>query len=136
MKNILFACISIALCSCSSMHYGNLTNTSVKKDEYLARDALNRISKLKVPARTTLKVYQKSDNVFGHELLALLRQQGYGIQENVRSDNKSNFHYVVDKLDSDDDVRVSLYIDSEQLSRAYHISGKSISPIDAWSHKE
>ena len=126
----------MALCSCASMHYGNLTNTSAKKDDYLAQDSMRRIAKLKVPARTTLKLYQKSDSVFGHRLVELLRQQGYGIQENLKSDKKSNFHYVVDKLDADNDIRVSLFMDSESLSRAYHIQDGNISPVGAWSHKE
>lgn len=136
MKKLILVFISMALCSCASMNYGNLTNTSAKKDEYLARDSIKRISKLKVPARTTLKVYQKSDSVYGHKLVELLRQKGYGVQENLKSDKKSNFHYVVDKLDDDNDIRVSLFIDAESLSRAYHIQNGSIKPLSAWSHKE
>jgi hypothetical protein len=136
MKKIMLTFLSMALCSCASMQYGNLTNTSVKNDEYLAQDSIKRISKLKVPARTTFKVYQKPDSVFGHKLVELLRQQGYGVQENLTSDKKSNFHYVVDKLDEQDDVRVSLFMNDESISRAYHIKPGRVIPISAWSHKE
>lgn len=126
----------MALCSCASMQYGNLTDTNAQKDEYLAQDSIKRISKLKVPARTTLKVYQKSDSVFGHKLVELLRQHGYGVQENLKSDKKSNFHYVVDKLDGDNDIRVSLFMDTESISRVYQIKDGDINPVSAWSHKE
>ncbi len=136
MKKITLILLSMALCSCAAMQYGNLTNTNAQKDEYLAKDSIKRISKLKVPARTTFKVYQKSDSVYGHQLVELLRQQGYGVQENLNSDKKSNFHYVVDSLDEDNDIRVSLFIGSESLSRVYHIQDDSIKPFSAWSHKE
>lgn len=136
MKQIILIIISFALCSCSSMHYGNLANTSISKDEYLAHDAAKKIAKIKVPARTIFNIYQKTNSVFGHKLIEILRQNGYGVQENIKSDKNSNFHYVIDQIDGSKRIRVSLYINSENLSRAYGTYNERLMPIGAWSHKE
>lgn len=136
MKKILLVMMSWVLCSCASMRYGNLTNTSASKDEYLARDAFMRIAKIKVPARTTFRVHQKTDSVFGHQLIELLRQNGYGVQEHLTSNKQANFYYVVDKLAADKRIRVSIFMDSEELSRAYGIYNGRLMPLGVWSHKE
>ncbi len=136
LRRSLLMMMSLVLSSCASIKYGELADVSASKDKVLARDAANRIAQIKIPARTTFKVYQKTDSVFGQTLVEMLRRQGYGVQEDVKSPVQANLKYVVDRLSGNQRIRVSVFIGRDELSRAYAFAGNKLVPEGAWSHKE
>ncbi len=136
MKKLLSLVLSLLLCSCATMQYGNLIDVSRSNDSYLAQDSAKQIRNVTVPARTSFFIYEKVNDPFGVKLIEHLRRKGYGIVEEVHPKQKANFHYVVDRLQGHEVIRVSLFIGSQQLSRAYVQKHNKLYPIGTWSHKE
>ena len=136
MKRLLSLIAVLLLSSCASMHYGNFSHVDENKDKALANDAVNRVAKAYIPARTTFRFNQKLRDGFGAELAQKLRQQGYGVIEKSTHQSPANFRYVVDESNQKQVVRVSLFIENQVYSRAYLLKDEVLAPVSIWSHKE
>ncbi|WP_367607885.1 conjugal transfer protein TrbH [Legionella sp. W05-934-2] len=136
MKKLMIMIIALMLSSCTTLQYGNFTPNQQSKDSYLAKDAVSQINCLYPAARNTFCLRQRVRDAFGIALIEGLRKKGYGIKENVCTRNKANFFYVVDETKPNKVYRVSLYIGSQTLTRAYSVNGKTPIPITPWSFKE
>ena len=138
MKNIVLLVMVLILSGCAGMRYGNYTQISSSKDNFLVSDATNQIVKIYPAAKNTFRISQKVCDGFGLKLIEKLRRNGYGIVENVQYKNKANFFYVVDESTSAEKLiyRVSVYIGKQSLSRAYAAKNGQLQPLTAWTHKE
>jgi hypothetical protein len=136
MKNLVFILSALVLCSCANMNYGVLTEVAPSTEVILAQDCVKQIGKVKLPARTTLRISQKTSSPFGRHLLDELRQRGFGIQEVTNYNIKTNFSYVIDKVSGGNSIRVTLWLEEKMLSRAYLVKSGKLIPIGAWTVKE
>ena len=136
MKKLISILVMVLLSSCSSMRYGNFTQISQDKDEVLAKDAVNRLAKVYVPARTTFTLSHKAHDGFGEKIIENLRKNGYGVVETASHQKPANFYYVVDESNKNEVYRVSLFVGDQVYSRAYLVKEDVLAPISAWSHKE
>ena len=138
MKKIIMLMMVLMLSSCASLHYGNFTKMTGSKDDVLVSDAANRIVKIYPPARNTFKIYQRVCDGFGLKLIDNLRRKGYGVVENVRYKQQSNFSYVVDESNTNSKrlYRVTIYIGSQSISRGYVTLNGKLKPVTSWTHKE
>ncbi|KTD03994.1 conjugal transfer TrbH protein [Legionella geestiana] len=136
MKKISLLLLIVLLSSCTTMRYGNFTAPSQGKDIYLAQDAVMQITRIYPPAQNTFRLNQKVTDGFGMNLIHEMRKKGYGVIENVQPRQNANFFYVVDELEPGQLYRVSLYINTQALSRLYESRKNQLTPVSAWSHKE
>ena len=136
MKKLTILIITLLLSNCTTLRYGNFTPDQQSKDSYLAKDAVSQINRIYPAARNTFCLRQRVCDAFGIALLNGLRLKGYGVKENICPRNMANFFYVVDETIPHKVYRVSIYIGSQTLSRAYAVSSKTPTPITAWSFKE
>lgn len=136
MRKLSVLLLVIVLSSCASMQYGNFTVASQSKDIYLAKDAASQLTHIYPPAQNIFYISQKVSDGFGINLIHEMRNQGYGVIENVQPRQKANLFYVVDEVRKGSFYRVSLYIGSQTLSRVYVKTKEQIAPVSPWSHKE
>lgn len=136
MKKICVLLIVAFLASCTNLHYGNFTNPSKRKDDYLAKNTVNQLARIYPPAKNTLCIRQRVTDGFGMSLVTHLRQRGYGVIENSCPRQQANFFYVLDEPQKHHLYRVSIYINRETLSRLYVKDHGKLSPFSPWSYKE
>jgi len=136
MKKLSVLLLAILLSSCASMRYGNFTPPSEGKDVTLAQDAVSQLTRVYPPARNTFFIRQKTCDAFGIHLIQAMRKKGYGVIEDVHPRQKANFFYVVDETECDHLYRVSIYINTQTLSRMYAKTHGKLVPVSPWSHKE
>ena len=102
----------------------------------LARDAAAELRLHYPPAKTRLVLL--AGDGFGRELLQILREEGYAVNEN--RGNGITIGYVVDQQ-PEGDIVLRLYLgDSVMLSRLYRLNppghGRVCFPVGAWSRRE
>ena len=136
MKRLSVLILIMLLSSCTSMRYGNFAHVPQSKEIYLAKDAVSQLTRVYPPAQNTFCISQKVCDLFGIHLIQEMRKKGYGVNENVWLRNKANFFYVIDETEPGRLYRVSLFIGSQSLSRAYAKRGSRLTPVSPWSHKE
>ncbi|MCG7556249.1 hypothetical protein [Pseudoalteromonas sp. Of11M-6] len=141
MKRFLTLIFLFTLSGCASnAKYGNFTNDSATQSAVnaeLALDVAIKINELYAPAHTKLSVAHEINDNFGSTLIKVLREQGFALSEytkNSSSDGVKLF-YVVDHLDENNLV-VSVHLNSTSLSRAYTVQQNKASAIGFWSVKE
>jgi len=136
MKRLSLLLLIILLSSCTTLRYGNFTAPSEGRNVYLAQDAVRQLTRIYPAAQNTFCLNQKVTDGFGRSLIQEMRKKGYGVIENVQHKQKANFFYVVDEIELGQLYRVSLYINSQALSRLYDSNKSQFVPVSAWSHKE
>lgn len=136
MKKLSLILLMILLSSCTTMRYGNFTAQAEGRNVYLAQDAVQQLIRIYPPAQNTFCLNQKVTDGYGRSLIQEMRKKGYGVIENVQQKQKANFFYVVDEIELGQLYRVSLYINSQALSRLYDSNKNQLAPVSAWSHKE
>jgi hypothetical protein len=141
MKKFIFSIALILLVSgCASTPYGNFIKSTDDANEIIAIDAVEKVTKLYLPAKTTFSLTQKikSNDVFGRLFINGLRDKGFAVEE-FRKDSKeplagTALAYILD--DSEGTYRISIYAGDEVLSRAYQNDSGLVVVAGAWSKKE
>lgn len=139
MKKFIFA-LALVISGCASTQYGNFIKSNDDANEIIAIDAVEKVSKLYLPAKTTFSLNQKikSNDVFGRLFINGLRDKGFAVEE-FRKDAKepmigTALAYTLDL--SEGTYRISLYAGDEVLSRAYQNDSGMVVVAGAWSKKE
>ena len=152
--------IGLLLAGCvSPSPYGYLVNGAVppQMPERLAQDTVTRMEALYPPAHTRLALTHPATDPYGLALIEALRRKGYGVMEyrvhtrmnpSTRDDmpgavqpvvsHKEGlpFGYVVDGPFESRLYRVTIFIGSQSLSRAYLMDEQAIAQAGAWVRKE
>ncbi len=152
--------VGLLLAGCvSSAPYGYLVNGAVpvQMPERLAQDTVTRMEALYPPAHTRLALTHPATDPYGLTLIEALRRKGYGVMENrvntrMNSSTRDDmpiavqpavsreaglpFGYVVDGPFEPRLYRVTLFIGSQSLSRAYLMDEQAIAQAGAWVRKE
>jgi hypothetical protein len=104
------------------------------------------------PARTRLALVQKTDDAFGKGLAEALRLHGYAVAEYVESAGLKwggakeavkpdglPFAYLIAATGAENEIRVTLHVGTESLSRLYEVAGKGgkaqYLPLGFWSRR-
>ena len=139
--------------------YGYLVNGAVplQMAERLARDTVTRMEALYPPAHTRLALTHPATDAYGMALIEALRRKGYGVMEhrvNTRMNPSTRddvpvavqpavshkeglpFGYVVDGPFEPRLYRITVFIGSQSLSRAYRMDDEVIAQAGAWVRKE
>ena len=151
--------LGFLLASCVSPPYGYLINGAVppQMPERLAQDTVTRMEALYPPAHTRLALTHPATDAYGLALMEALRRKGYGVldyrvhtrmnsstrddmpiavQPAVSREADLRFGYVVDGPFEPRLYRVTVFIGSQSLSRAYHMDEQAIAQAGAWVRKE
>ncbi|MBX3319739.1 MAG: hypothetical protein KF890_07650 [Nitrospira sp.] len=157
---VLWIGLGLLLAGCvSPASYGYLVNGAVppQMPERLAQDTVARMEALYPPAHTRLALTHPATDPYGLALIEALRRKGYGVMEsrvNTRAYPSTRddmpvaaqpsvsreaglpFGYVVDGPFEPRLYRVTVFIGSQSLSRAYHMDEQAIAQAGAWVRKE
>ncbi len=162
MRRRLFLVLSVGLLltGCvSPSPYGYLVRGTVPPQvpERLAQDTVTRMEALYPPAHTRLALTHPATDAYGVALMEALRRKGYGVMESrvttrmnpstrddmprvvqsaVSHDVGLPFGYVVDGPFEPRLYRVTVFIGSQSLSRAYRMDQQVLAQAGAWVRKE
>ncbi len=152
--------IGLLLVGCvSPSPYGYLVSGTVppQMPERLAQDTVTRMEALYPPAHTRLTLTHPATDPYGVALIEALRRKGYGVMESrvptrmnpstrddmpravqpvVSHDVGLPFGYVVDGPFEPRLYRVTVFIGSQSLSRAYRMDQQVLAQAGAWVRKE
>ena len=134
----VLAATALVGCGKSRSEIGNFANVDSVE---LVRDAASALAANYPPAKTRLSLSLAAEDAFGSELVETLRANGYAVAEYVEPAGKDKylpglkkpdglaFAYVID--DREDELRVSLRVGDERLSRMYRVqrSGETLQYI-------
>jgi hypothetical protein len=149
---LLLAVLALPLfvgCRKSSETYGNFAKVESVE---LVQDAVTVLLSTYPPAKTRLNFLQTTDDSFGLRLVESMRGNGYAIAESVAPAKGRKalavseqppglgFAYVLDRLKDGDELRVTLYVGDESISRIYAIKNAngnySYVPNGYWVRKQ
>jgi hypothetical protein len=116
----------------------------------LVEDALNALQSAYSPAKTSLVLLQSVEDAFGLSLVDSLRNGGYAVAEYAPSKKGDTplvsanaglgFAYTLDALRDGGELRVTLHVGEESLSRLYLVKGAeddaSYVPVGFWARRE
>jgi hypothetical protein len=143
--------ISLSLCllvGCQQPRlYGNFAEVDSVE---LVQDAVNALQSAYPPAKTSLVLLQPVEDAFGISLIESMRSNGYAVAEYAPSQKGDTpllntaaglgFAYTLDALRDDDELRVTLHVGEESLSRLYLVKGAegdaSYVPAGFWARRE
>ena len=156
MKNYLYIIAFVALlalavlsgCGKRSGDYGNFAEADSVE---LVQDAMAALETNYPPAKTRIALVQDTPDAFGSSLVETMRANGYAVAEYagpargdkylpiVEKPDGLPFAYVIDRT-GNDEIRVSLHIGVETLSRMYRVqrSGDVLQyiPQGFWTRKQ
>ncbi|MCD8141528.1 MAG: hypothetical protein LUE17_17475 [Planctomycetaceae bacterium] len=145
------ALLAVAVLSGCGDRPGNYGNFAEVDSVELVRDALAAMQANYPPAKTRIALIQDTSDAFGSPLVESMREAGYAVAEYagpakgdkyiaiVEKPDGLAFAYVLDRI-GPDELRVSLHIGTETLSRMYRVrmSGDApqFIPQGFWTHKQ
>lgn len=156
MKEYLYiiafiALLALAVLSGCEKRPGDYGNFAEADSAELMQDAMAALETNYPPAKTRVALVQDTPDAFGSSLVETMRANGYAVAEYAgpaRSDkylpvvekpDGLAFAYVLDRLGADE-LRVSLHVGAETLSRLYRVqrSGDAFQyiPRGFWTRKQ
>lgn len=148
---------SFLLCSCTPLRFGNYINIPLTQEQYhvLAQGCVNFIAKEYPPAKTRIAIKNPAKGYFGAELINLLREEGFAVEEYSRSANKaagSNYdvevelvrnkntttttiplNYILDTVSGSNMIRVQILLDNTSVARPYFLGDDgNLYPCGKW----
>lgn len=155
MRNYVFAIVFVVLlalavfsgCSKRPGEYGNFADAGSVE---LVQDALSALNTNYPPAKTRVALVMSAEDAFGSTLVESMRADGYAVAEYAPPARGDKYSPLVKKPDGlafaylldgkGDDLRVSLHIGSETLSRMYRVqqSGDKLQyiPQGFWTRRQ
>ena len=155
MRNIVIIAVivlSLPVVSGCQKHpepYGNFAKV---ESADLVQDALTVLLSAYPPAKTRLNLLQPVEDLFGFRLVESLRGNGYAVTEYTLPDKSGKapaltdssaglgFGYVLDHLIDGGELRVTLHVGDETVSRMYQVQGAEgdaqYVPIGSWVRRQ
>ncbi len=152
MRILAAMCVFLMCTGCSRQEsgYGNLAGVD---SVALVQDTLFVMFETYPPAQTRLSLVHKADDAFGKGLVEALRLHGYAVAEYVEQEKKGwnsaqsvkkpdglPFAYLIAETGTEKEIRVTIHIGDESLSRLYEVAGdgEEVRYVSKgfWSHLE
>lgn len=154
MRIVFAIVLSVMISGCSgqshkAQSYGNFAQVD---SVGLVQDAMTMLTALYPPAQTRLQMVQDTSDPFGAALVENLRANGYAVLEDARPSRGDKyaefaakpdgaaFGYLVDRMGTDDEIRITLNIGAESVSRLYrvqeHANGPNYLPAGHWVRRQ
>lgn len=133
--------------------YGRFGNIGADYELQLASESLEQLKTVYPAASTRLNVRQTTPDAYGVSLIAGLRNNGYAVSEyagaapargterpeqmtrDQRADAGVELKYIVDHPDPDL-YRVTLFVGTQSISRAYTTDRGKLRPAGGWVRRE
>ncbi|QBS13501.1 hypothetical protein [Legionella geestiana] len=132
----------IQLQGCATTQYGHYATLTPTVNQAMAKDTLTRLTVLYPPARTSFTIRQSVKDPYGTALVAALRGRGYSVYEltgKVPRTQKAHegieLAYIAD-APYGNLHRVTLFIGTRIISRAYVVKDGVLKPLGYWLLKE
>ncbi|MES3021685.1 MAG: conjugal transfer protein TrbH [Pseudomonadota bacterium] len=149
-KVMILAVVAMSLAGCASgpapTVFGNFVKGTAPADgRTMADDVAKKLTALYPPAQTRINLQQVTPDAFGTTLVVALRTKGYALAEFKKGPiagaaNQAGeiaLAYVVDQPMEAGLYRVTVFINSQSLSRLYQAAKDgAISPAGSWVWKE
>lgn len=127
MMRICFLCLALTVCAgCRQQSpYGNFAKVESVE---LVEDAMAVLKVNYLPAKTRLVLIHDVEDVFGQSLIESMRHDGYAVADFSPPDKYAatpdqpaglGFGYVIDRVNRGDELRLTLMVGDEALSRLY-----------------
>jgi hypothetical protein len=133
----------ILLPGCATTQYGHYATLAPTVNQAMAKDTLTRLTVLYPPARTSFTIRQSVKDAYGTALVSALRGRGYSVYEltgQVPRTQKTHegieLAYIADAPYGNHLHRVTLFIGTRIISRAYVVKDGSLTPLGYWLLKE
>jgi hypothetical protein len=148
MGKIALVALLASLAGCGAVpkpaSYGSFATTGPAIDKKIADDAVKKLVTLYPPALTRFDLKHAAADPFGTSFVDMLRARGYALQEykaasRPEAGGKDSSHalsYMFDQPFGADLYRVTLTIDTQNLSRVYLAKDGSVAPAGYWVRKE
>ncbi len=147
IRVVLFLTLSLCIfsgCQKPPQPYGNFAGVDSAD---LVQDAVDALHSAYPPAKTNLVLLQPVEDAFGLSLVESLRSAGYAVAEYappekslVNTDADRSFAYTLDALQEGGELRITLHVGDETLSRLYTIQGHEGDvrhiPAGCWVRRE
>lgn len=146
---IFAALLILVLCAGCGKQPGKYGNFAKVESVDLIQDALGQMLASYPPARTHLTLLQDTPDMFGQSLVEAMRVNGYAVAEyappakgkrNPAELDGLDFAYVLDAYSDTRELRITLYIGSESLSRLYAVQEShgevTYAPIGYWARRQ
>ena len=151
---IVFGVMVLSLfsgCSKAPEQYGNFAQIDSTE---MVQDTLTVLLSTYSPAKTHLRLLQAADDSFGLQLIEAIRGNGYAVAEYVEPvksiRNKIGvstdlptglgFAYILDRFKQGEEMRLTIHVGDETLSRLYLIQGAGMDarymPAGYWVRKQ
>lgn len=147
---VLALAIGASMPGCATPQiYGNFAKAESVE---LVQDTLTVLLLNYPPAKTRLHLMQATDDSFGAGLVEAMRMNGYAVHEYVEPSLKDKyspladkpdglpFAYIIDRMGNTGEMRVTLHIGVESISRFYLVQSddgtESYLPNGVWVRKQ
>ena len=135
MRILAVMCVFMLCAGCSRQEsdYGNLAGVD---SAVLVQDTVFVMLETYPPAQTRLSLVHKEDDAFGKGLVEALRLHGYAVAEYLEPEKKRwnssktvekpdglPFSYLIAETGAEKEIRVTIHVGDESLSRLYEVSG-------------
>ena len=141
--------IAINLTGCASKPtpaiYGNfIPPTAAADGKMMAEDVAKKLVALYPPASTRINLQQTTTDTFGAALVSALRTKGYALAE-FKSQPAADgpvktgdiaIAYLLDQPLDPGQYRVTVYINTQSISRIYQSKDGDTAPAGYWIRKE
>lgn len=137
---------SLGLSACGTTartgDYGYFVTASAHLDQQrLATEAVQQLIPLYPPAKTLFKLTQPTPDAFGQAFIGDLRAHGYALLEFAtrNADNSANavpLRYVVDQTNEGNMFRLTVWVGTQAITRAYVEQDGSTVPAGYWVRQE
>ena len=136
---VFMALLALAVLIGCGSRPGNYGNFAEVDSVELVQDAFAALQVNYPPAKTRIALVQDTTDAFGSPLVESMREAGYAVAEYagpakgdkylpiVEKPDGLAFAYVLDRIGSDE-LRVSLHIGTETLSRMYRVQMSGDTP--------
>ncbi len=150
-KLIVSAVLAVFITGCAtSSDFGNYASASKDSNQKMAEATTAKLVALYPPAQTRLKLLQPSADAYGSALVQGMRDKGYSIQEYTSSDSASKatsaealpgssdlgLRYIVDAPASTNLYRVTVFVGTQSISRAFLAQDGKLHAAGVWVRKE
>ena len=134
MRFLVLSALAVLSACAGQQRFGTFVELAKHDAQVVAADAARRVAEAWPAERHSMQIGESADEPFARALIAALRQVGFRVftQQGAAAD-AVELHFAVDTLGDSGLLRVTLYAQHVQWSRAYRNVGGELSHAGPWT---